>query len=143
MTKKIIILGQGADAKTLAQQCVIHSVVGQSEQLVCDECGDTGRTYPTLAEPDGVECEKCKALCQFGVMPSLPDGLEDYIIDLENETQQLRIYDVSGSLLKSLHQDLKGFQEMGFLTPDAKSGLGIAIEQVERYMRGDLEARQQ
>ena len=52
-------------------------------------------------------------------------------------------YDVSGSLLKSLHQDLKGFQEMGFLTPDAKSGLGIAIEQVERYMRGDLEARQQ
>ena len=69
--------------------------------------------------------------------------LEDYIIDLENETQQLRKHSVSGSLLKSLHQDLKGFQEMGFLTPDAKSGLGIAIEQVERYMRGDLEARQQ
>lgn len=55
----------------------------------------------------------------------------------------LRQADVSGSLLKSLHQDLKGFQEMGFLTPDAKSGLGIAIEQVERYMRGDLEAHQQ
>ena len=51
--------------------------------------------------------------------------------------------DVSGSLLQSLQQDLKGFQDMGFLTPDAKSGLGIAIEQVERYMRGDLEARQQ
>ena len=50
---------------------------------------------------------------------------------------------VADSLLKSLHQDLKGFQEMGFLTPDAKSGLGIAIEQVERYMRGDLEAHQQ
>lgn len=57
--------------------------------------------------------------------------------------QALRKTDVSGSLLKSLHQDLKGFQEMEFLTPDAKSGLGIAIEQVERYMRGDLEARQQ
>jgi hypothetical protein len=51
--------------------------------------------------------------------------------------------DVGGSLLQSLHQDLKGFQEMGFLTPDAKMGLGIAIEQVERYMRGELEARQQ
>jgi hypothetical protein len=50
---------------------------------------------------------------------------------------------VSGSLLKSLHQDLVGFQQMGFLTPDAKSGLGIAIEQVERYMRSELEARQQ
>jgi hypothetical protein len=32
---------------------------------------------------------------------------------------------------------------MAFLTPDAKMGLGIAIEQVERYMRGELEARQQ
>ena len=50
---------------------------------------------------------------------------------------------VSSEVLQSLHQDLKGFQEMGFLTPDAKVGLGIAIEQVERYMRGDLEARQQ
>ena len=51
--------------------------------------------------------------------------------------------DIGGSLLQSLHQDLKGFQDMGFLTPDAKMGLGIAIEQVERYMRGELEARQQ
>lgn len=50
---------------------------------------------------------------------------------------------VSGSLLESLHKDLVGFQEMRFLTPDAKTGLGIAIEQVERYMRGELEARQQ
>jgi hypothetical protein len=38
---------------------------------------------------------------------------------------------------------LKGFQEMEFLTPDVKTGLGIAIEQVERYMRNELEARQQ
>lgn len=60
----------------------------------------------------------------------------------EKLMQALRTHDVSGSLLKSLHQDLKGFQEMGFLTPDAKSGLGIAIEQVERYMRGDLKALQ-
>lgn len=66
------------------------------------------------------------------------DELLDYVL-----TEALHIYDVNGSLLKSLHQDLKGFQEMGFLTPDAKSGLGIAIEQVESYMRGDLEARQQ
>lgn len=57
--------------------------------------------------------------------------------------QALRKTDVSGSLLKSLHQDLVGFQQMGFLTPDAKSGLGIAIEQVERYMRCELEALQQ
>lgn len=62
---------------------------------------------------------------------------------LENESQPSCLGAVSGSLLKSLHQDLVGFQQMGFLTTDAKSGLGIAIEQVERYMRGDLEARQQ
>lgn len=49
---------------------------------------------------------------------------------------------VSG-LLQSLHEDLKGFQDMQFLPPDTKTGLGIAIEQVERYMRGDLEAREQ
>lgn len=55
----------------------------------------------------------------------------------------LRKTDVGGSLLQSLHKDLKGFQDMGFITPDAKMGLGIAIEQVERYMRGELEARQQ
>ena len=64
--------------------------------------------------------------------------------DIQTATNELLdLFNVSGSLLKSLHQDLKGFQEMGFLTPDAKSGLGIAIEQVERYMRGDLEAHQQ
>ena len=67
----------------------------------------------------------------------------DIITEEEARTKLLILLGVSGSLLKSLHQDLKGFQEMGFLTPDAKSGLGIAIEQVERYMRGDLEARQQ
>ena len=39
----------------------LFGVVGQSEQLVCDECGDTGRSYPTLQYPDGVDCEKCKA----------------------------------------------------------------------------------
>ena len=49
---------------------------------------------------------------------------------------------VSG-LLQSLHEDLIGFQKMQFLTPDVKTGLGIAIEQVERYMRGDLEERKQ
>ena len=45
--------------------------------------------------------------------------------------------------LQSLHQDLKEFHEMEFLTRDAKIGLEIAIEQVEKYMRGELEARQQ
>ena len=49
---------------------------------------------------------------------------------------------VSG-LLQSLHEDLKGFQDMQFLPPDTKTGLGIAIEQVERYMRGDLKDREQ
>jgi hypothetical protein len=74
----------------------------------------------------------------------ISDDLNHGIItEEEARTKLLILFGVSGSLLKSLHQDLKGFQEMGFLTPDAKSGLGIAIEQVERYMRGDLEARQQ
>ena len=62
----------------------------------------------------------------------IPDQNRRYLMD---EMKALVLSHVSGSLLKSLHQDLKGFQEMGFLTPDAKSGLGIAIEQVERYMR--------
>lgn len=61
----------------------------------------------------------------------------------QGKKQALRKTDISGALLKSLHQDLKGFQEMAFLTPDVKTGLGIAIEQVERYMRNELEARQQ
>lgn len=30
------------------------------EVKVCDSCGDTGRGKPTLQEPDGVDCEKCK-----------------------------------------------------------------------------------
>jgi len=60
----------------------------------------------------------------------------------EEPNQPSCLGDVSGSLL-SLLDDLKGFQSMGFLTADAKSGLGIAIEQVERYIRGDLQARQQ
>lgn len=61
----------------------------------------------------------------------------------KSQTPPLRKGDVSGSLLQSLHKDLKGFQNMEFITPDAKMGLGIAIEQVERYMSGELEARQQ
>ena len=72
----------------------------------------------------------------------LDDAFEKELNELIEREAALRQPPVSSSLLKSLHQDLKGFQEMGFLTPDAKSGLGIAIEQVERYMRGDLEARQ-
>lgn len=65
------------------------------------------------------------------------DELLDYVL-----TEALHIYDVNGSLLKLLHQDLKGFQEIEVLTPDTKSGLSIAIKQVERYMRGDLKAHQ-
>jgi hypothetical protein len=61
----------------------------------------------------------------------------------EELNHALRQTDVGGLLIKSLHQDLKGFQEMAFLTPDVKKGLCIAIEQVERYMRNELEARQQ
>lgn len=45
------------------------------------------------------------------------------------------------SELQSLHQDLKRFQEIWILTPDVKTGLGIAIEQVERYISGELKAR--
>lgn len=46
-------------SEVLDEVLTIPDVVGRSEQLVCDECGDTGRAYPTLSEPDGVECEKC------------------------------------------------------------------------------------
>lgn len=72
---------------------------------------------------------------------------DSYVQSTQNVIDELELAlrqpHVSGSLLKSLHQDLKGFQEMAFLTPDVKTGLGIAIEQVERYMRNELEARQQ
>ena len=34
-------------------------IIRQSEQLVCKDCGNTGRSYPTLGEPDGVKCESC------------------------------------------------------------------------------------
>lgn len=44
-------------------------------------------------------------------------------------------------LLESLHQDLKGFSEMSFLTPDVKKGIDMAIVQVERYMRDELKLR--
>jgi hypothetical protein len=64
-------------------------------------------------------------------------------ISKQASKKALRKTDVGGLLLKSLHQDLKVFQEMAFLTPDVKKGLCIAIEQVERYMRNELEARQQ
>jgi hypothetical protein len=75
-------------------------------------------------------------------------SVKQALLQVWNECEQEKVKNcstpaVSGSLLQSLHQDLKGFQDMGFLSPDAKSGLGIAIEQVERYMRSDLEARQQ
>jgi len=43
--------------------------------------------------------------------------------------------------LQSLHEDLEAIKTLGFLYPEAKIGLGTAIEQVERYIRGDLKAR--
>ena len=60
----------------------------------------------------------------------------------EEQSKPSLLGDVSGSL-HSLLEDLKGFQAMGFqamgfLNADVKIGLGIAIEQVERYIRGDL-----
>ena len=63
-------------------------------------------------------------------------------ISKEPQSKTSSLGDVTGSL-HSLLEDLKGFQSMGFLTADAKTGLGIAIEQVERYIRRDLEARKQ
>jgi len=38
---------------------ILPEVIRQSEQLVCKDCGNTGRSYPTLGEPDGVKCESC------------------------------------------------------------------------------------
>ena len=72
---------------------------------------------------------------------------DDWMIEAMEEYAEQQVgnhaLDVSVALLQSLHQDLNGFQDIGFLTPDTKRGLGIAIEQVERYMRGELKARQQ
>jgi len=31
--------------------------INKYSQLQCGECGDTGRSYPTLENPDGVACE--------------------------------------------------------------------------------------
>lgn len=46
------------------------------------------------------------------------------------------------SVLKSLHEDLTEFyQEKDFLTPEKRTGIAIAIDQVERYIRGDISAR--
>jgi len=51
------------------------------------------------------------------------------------ESSQPSILGVSS--LHSLLEDLKGFESMSFLKADVKSGLGLAIEQVERYIRRD------
>lgn len=85
------------------------------------------------------------ALNTFGNLTSVEQEFNYNQLEViyEAMNQVLHIAPVGDSLLQSLHQDLKGFQDMGFLTPDANMGLGIAIEQVERYMRGELEARQQ
>ena len=38
-------------------------------------------------------------------------------------------------VLQQLHRDLKGFESMRFFTPDVNTGIEIAIEQVERYIK--------
>ena len=69
----------------------------------------------------------------------LRTAIDSLLIAYDQATDKaLSIADVGGSLLQSLHQDLKGFQDMGFLTQEVKVGLGIAIEQVERCMRREL-----
>jgi hypothetical protein len=94
----------------------------------------TGYLYPSAPLSIGFQ-DYCARVNEY--LEYLANG-----VDTRTEPA-LPIQSVGGSLLQSLHQDLKGFQDMGFLTPDAKIGLGIAIEQVERYMRGELDARQQ
>jgi len=41
-------------------------------------------------------------------------------------------------LLKSLSKDLKNFQKSKLITNEIKVGLEISIEQIERYINGDL-----
>jgi hypothetical protein len=55
------------------------------------------------------------------------------------QTETAKLNQNDSLLLKSLHQDLVKFQQEEFLMPDVKIGLGIAIEQLERYMRGELD----
>lgn len=54
MAKKVIILGQGVNAKTLAQQCAIHGVI------LCTFCDkeiiETELTYTEDAEPSHIKC---------------------------------------------------------------------------------------
>lgn len=61
MTKKVIILGQCTNAKTLAKQCVIHSVLGQGEQFFCrDYRYDKAETYH-----DKMWCRDCRQKDRF------------------------------------------------------------------------------
>jgi hypothetical protein len=50
--------GEFNEGKALNELCVL---LGVSNHVVCDECGDTGRGKPTLQEPDGIGCEKCSS----------------------------------------------------------------------------------
>jgi len=34
--------------------------IKQKNNIICKTCGDTGRVYPTLDEPDGIICPNCK-----------------------------------------------------------------------------------
>jgi hypothetical protein len=71
--------------------------------------------------------------------------LNEFIINLVGTKKGMQIItaiqsyvlDNSTSLLNSLHKDLTGFRKIELLSPDVKTGLAIAIEQVERYIRDD------
>lgn len=60
MTKKVIILGQGTNAKTLAQQCAIHGVVRKPVVIksICPKCGSDR----WIKEGEYCECTECMTL---------------------------------------------------------------------------------
>lgn len=61
MVKKVIILGKVTNDKTLDDQCVIHSVVGQIEQLFCRDCRyDKAETHH-----DKMWCRDCRNKDRF------------------------------------------------------------------------------
>ena len=62
-TKKYVLLDDALKILNKALNILnkalnIHNV---SNSVICKTCGDTGRAYPTLNEPDGIECPDCSS----------------------------------------------------------------------------------
>ena len=64
LKKHLLILVKDKDGKAQYPYKSINAHKQISERLLqglvtCNECGNTGRSYPTLQEPDGAQCMNC------------------------------------------------------------------------------------